>query len=80
MALAFNYNTIIIRKVPQLSMERRDLLRRFILLIDELYYHQKKVFIEANADLDNLFIKPETKGNLDEEFAFERTLSRLKEM
>lgn len=34
MALAQNYSTIIIRKVPGLSMERRDILRRFILLID----------------------------------------------
>jgi predicted ATPase len=40
-------------------MERRDLMRRFILLIDELYYHQRKVVIEAETDLENLFEKPE---------------------
>ena len=34
MALAQNFNSVIIRDVPQLSMERRDSLRRFILLID----------------------------------------------
>jgi predicted ATPase len=39
MALAQSFNTIIIRKVPKLSMERRDILRRFILLIDQLYYY-----------------------------------------
>jgi predicted ATPase len=61
-------------------MERRDLLRRFILLIDQLYYHNRKVIIEAEKDLDNLFEKPKDKTEFDEEFAFERCLSRLKEM
>ena len=80
MALALNFQSIIIRGVPQLSMERRDLLRRFILLIDQLYYHNRKVIIEAEKDLDNLFEKPKDKTEFDEEFAFERCLSRLKEM
>ena len=61
-------------------MERRDILRRFILLIDQLYYHQRKVIIEAATDLDALFIRPTEKSQFDEEFAFERCLSRLKEM
>ena len=61
-------------------MERRDILRRFISLIDQLYFHHTKVVIEAATDLDNLFVKPKEKSNLDEEFAFERCLSRLKEM
>jgi len=61
-------------------MERRDILRRFILLIDQLYYHQRKVIIEAASDLDSLFIRPNEKSQFDEEFAFERCLSRLKEM
>ena len=61
-------------------MERRDLLRRFILLIDQLYYFQRKVVIEAATDLDSLFEKPKEKSGFDEEFAFDRCLSRLKEM
>lgn len=61
-------------------MERRDILRRFILLIDEFYYHSTKVIIEADTCLDELFEKPKEKGIHDEEFAFERCLSRLKEM
>ena len=80
MALAQNFQSIIIRGVPQLSMERRDQLRRFILLIDQLYYHNRKVVIEAQKDLDNLFERPKLKTEYDEEFAFERCLSRLKEM
>ena len=61
-------------------MERRDLLRRFILLIDQLYHFQRKVVLEADTDLDSLFEKPKEKSGFDEEFAFDRCLSRLKEM
>ena len=80
MALAREFHTIIIRNVPQLSMERRDMLRRFILLIDQLYYHNRKVIIEAATELDQLFIRPAVKSEFDEEFAYERCLSRMKEM
>jgi len=61
-------------------MERRDILRRFILLIDQLYYHKRKVIIEAATDLDSIFLRPKEKSQFDEDFAFERCLSRLKEM
>lgn len=80
MALALNFHSVILRDVPQLSMERRDTLRRFILLIDQLYYHNRKVVIEASHPLDELFLKPKEKSQFDEDFAFERCLSRLKEM
>ena len=80
MALAKSFNTVIIRNVPQLSMERRDILRRFILLIDQLYYHQVNVILEAGTNLEALFIKPKEQTQFDEEFAYERCLSRLKEM
>ena len=39
-------------------MERRDILRRFILLIDQLYYHQVNVILEAGTNLEALFIRP----------------------
>ena len=77
-------------------MARRDTLRRFILLIDTLYYMHRNVVIEAEVDLDNLFkmndssVQEEdidiigsinTKQEVyDEEFAYHRTLSRLREM
>ena len=37
-AIARQYNSIILRGVPTMDMTRRDLLRRFILLIDTLYF------------------------------------------
>jgi len=46
-ALGRNFKTVILRKVPQLTMDRRDLMRRFILLIDTLYFMHCNVVIEA---------------------------------
>jgi predicted ATPase len=37
-------------------MERRDLMRRFILLIDTLYFSHRNVVIEADVHLDHLFM------------------------
>lgn len=54
-ALARSFTTVILRKVPQLTMDRRDLMRRFILLIDTLYFTHRNVIIEAEVKLDNLF-------------------------
>ena len=52
MAVAEHVQTVIIRGVPQLTMERRDWLRRFILLIDALYYRHRNVVIEADVPFD----------------------------
>ena len=81
MALADNFKTIVLRNVPQITIERRDLMRRFILLIDVLYYRERHVVIEAAVSLDELFNVPKKAALIhDEEFAYHRTLSRLKEM
>ena len=60
-------------------------MRRFIQLIDALYYNQRNVIIDAHKPLEELFFVDNctTHGKLqfhDEEFAFSRCLSRLKEM
>ena len=54
-AIARDYNSVILRKVPVLDMTRRDLLRRFILLIDTLYFKHRHVIIEAETSLEELF-------------------------
>ena len=55
MAVAKNFKTIFLRGVPVLSSERRDFLRRFILLIDALYYNHRNVIIEAEVEIDQIF-------------------------
>ena len=63
MAIAENYQTLIIRNVPVLNMERRDFLRRFISLIDSLYYNHRNVIVEAAVDIEHLFdIETNTHG------------------
>lgn len=49
--------------------------------IDELYNHNVKLYCSAASPMDDLFIKEKgTEQHHDEVFAFDRTLSRLKEM
>jgi predicted ATPase len=65
-------------------MERRDILRRFISLVDSLYYNHRNVIIEAAVPIEKLFDIPASGHDKqifhDEEFAYSRCLSRIKEM
>ena len=61
------------RELPQLSVHD-DSVRRFIALVDECYDRKVPLYLEAEVPMDQLY----TEGYL--EFAFRRTLSRLKEM
>ena len=74
-------------------MKRRDWMRRFILLIDTLYFQHRNVIIEAEYPLKELFdvetVAQEEDDIIsgmklqdiyDEEFAYHRCLSRLQEM
>ena len=61
------------RELPQLSIHD-DSVRRFIALVDECYDRRVALYLEADVALDALY----TQGYL--EFAFRRTLSRLREM
>lgn len=58
-------------------------MRRFILLIDTLYYQHRNVIIEADVKIEDLFKIDKGLEDLaihDEEFAFSRCVSRLREM
>ncbi|MBV1787986.1 AFG1 family ATPase [Marinobacterium sp. D7] len=61
------------REMPPLSL-RDNGVRRFIALVDECYDRGVPLYLEAAVPLDSLY----PQGYL--EFAFRRTLSRLKEM
>lgn len=61
------------RELPQLSIHD-DSVRRFIALVDECYDRQVPLAIEAAVPMDELY----REGYLA--FAFQRTLSRLREM
>ncbi|WP_061237729.1 cell division protein ZapE [Ectopseudomonas composti] len=61
------------RQLPALA-QNDDAVRRFIALVDECYDRRVPLYIEADVALEELY----TQGYLD--FAFRRTLSRLREM
>ncbi|KAH8259484.1 hypothetical protein KR026_005296 [Drosophila bipectinata] len=49
------FHTVLIRDVPQLTLDLKSQMRRFITLIDTLYDNRVRVVISANTTLDNLF-------------------------
>jgi cell division protein ZapE len=74
LAIATHFNTVLIDCVPTLSPDQRDLARRFVTLIDQLYEHRVNVVIAAAAPPERLY--PSGDGSFD----FGRTVSRLNEM
>lgn len=77
-AIAEYFQYVIITDVPSFDIYKRDIMRRWILLIDELYNKKVQLFCTAVSPIEELF-KGET-GDYDEIFAFQRTVSRLIEM
>lgn len=77
-ALASYFTHVIITGVPNFSIHKRDLMRRFILLIDELYNKKVKLVCTAASSIEQLYSGE--SGAYDEIFAFQRTVSRLMEM
>ncbi|MDI6934885.1 cell division protein ZapE [Serratia sp. Se-PFBMAAmG] len=61
------------RELPKLS-PKDDAVRRFIALVDECYDRRVALYLEAQVPLEALY----TQGYLA--FAYQRTLSRLREM
>ena len=68
------FNFIIIRNIPILNEEKKNLIARFITLIDHIYDEKKFLSISSNYGIDKIF-KANTK-----KFEYKRTYSRLIEM
>jgi predicted ATPase len=77
-ALSQHFHHVILTGVPEFTIADRDLMRRFILLIDELYNRKVKLCCTASTGVNSLF-RGKT-SEFDEVFAFDRTVSRLNEM
>ena len=73
LAIASEFNTILITGIPQLSVEIRDKVRRFVTLIDALYEANVKLICTAAVPIEALVLE-------DNNFNFKRTRSRLIEM
>jgi cell division protein ZapE len=73
-AIARAFHTVFITDIPKLTYDRRNEVKRLILLIDCLYEEGCRVVITADAPVDTLY----HDGN--HAFEFDRTISRLIEM
>ncbi len=73
-AIAQRYHSIVLDGVPVLDTAAPDQVRRFIILIDELYDNRVKLIASAATEPDTLL----TSGK--QAAAFKRTASRLVEM
>uniref|UniRef100_A0A671SQL9 Lactation elevated protein 1-like n=1 Tax=Sinocyclocheilus anshuiensis TaxID=1608454 RepID=A0A671SQL9_9TELE len=50
------FDTVFIRNIPLLTLNKKTQARRFITLIDALYEHKVRVVLQAEALLDDLFV------------------------
>lgn len=74
LAIAQQFDVLILSRVPELTIDRRNEAKRFITLIDVLYEHGVKLICSAERPLETLH------SCRDNAFEFQRTLSRLQEM
>ena len=74
LALAAEFETVMISDIPQLTEHQRNEAKRFITLVDSLYDQGTKVIVSAAAPPQDLYIGDTAA------FDFERTVSRLIEM
>ena len=85
-ALAARFQYIVIRRVPIMRSEQREIIRRFITLLDVLYERGTRLIVTAAAKPRELFVDEEGRviqgggGVYDEGFASGRAVSRLIEM
>ena len=68
------YNVIFLLNLPILNPEDRNEAKRFILFIDEIYENKVRLFILAQAEIDDIYKKGQNS------WKFQRTASRIKEI
>ncbi len=74
LAIARHYPTILIDRVPKMTVDERNWAARFVTLIDALYECRTKLVMSADAEPDDIYVSG------DGAFEFQRTASRLHEM
>ncbi|MET1046686.1 MAG: AFG1/ZapE family ATPase, partial [Hyphomicrobium sp.] len=72
--IAHAFHTVMIDDIPLLTPDRRDVARRFIMLVDALYDSRICLIASAAAEPSALYPKGDGAD------LFERTASRLTEM
>ena len=76
LAIADEFETVILENIPRMNVERRNEAKRFIMLVDALYDARVKLLASAEAEAHELYHADTGR----EAFEFDRTVSRLIEM
>jgi cell division protein ZapE len=74
LAIAHEFHTVMIDRIPKMAPAMRDAARRFIVLIDTLYDERVKLICSAEVRAECLYVEGDGAD------AFQRTVSRLIEM
>jgi len=80
LAIGEQFNTIFIEDVPRLKFNEVNLVRRWITLVDSLYECHAKLILCAEAFPSEMYEVDLNSAANDENFAFDRTRSRMEEM
>jgi len=89
-----HFHTVFVEKIPVMTVNELNWVRRFIIFVDTMYESNVKLVLHSNSSTPigpGLFQRPKdyeakgkdgttTSSNIDEVFAFDRTVSRLEEM
>ena len=76
LAIARHYGTVLVDGIRVMGADERNVVKRFITLVDTLYDEQVKLIASAETEPDALYDAPDGR----ELFEFRRTVSRLVEM
>ncbi|MES1920786.1 hypothetical protein MHBO_002422 [Bonamia ostreae] len=80
-ALAENFKIIFVENLRAIKSDESDILRRLILLVDELYNAKVVLVALSQVPMERIFeVDEKERASKDEVFAWERCLSRLNEM
>jgi protein AFG1 len=75
-----NFHTVFVDRIPTMSRNEVNWVRRFIIFVDSMYECHVKLIIHAKTEPDGIFQVDLADAACDEVFAFDRTRSRLEEM
>ncbi|XP_006512763.1 AFG1-like ATPase isoform X3 [Mus musculus] len=64
--LSKNFDTVIIRNIPQFSLAKRTQARRFITLIDNFYDFKVRIICSASAPISSLFLHQHQDSESDQ--------------
>ena len=85
LTIGHNFHTVFVEKIPTMSINEINWIRRFITFVDSMYESNVKLVLHTKHATSTEQIFPRENGEKagsshDEVFAFDRTLSRLEEM